>query len=92
MFFKPTLVKMEEMGRITEIVCADSSTVIRTVDPDRIYGWGRGFSHERQLDISRFKPKELASIETQHRFLLGPVHNVPESSDLSKVSAADNLL
>jgi len=63
----PTMVHeagSEEIGRIAEIVCADSSTVVRSLDSDRIYGWGRGYSIERRLDISRFKPKELSSIET----------------------------
>ena len=59
-----------EISQIAEIVCADSSTIIRTLEGDKIFGWGRGYSLERNLDISRFKPKELSSIETQHRFLL----------------------
>ena len=40
------------------------------MDNGKVYGWGRGYSTERKLDISRFKPKELVSLETYHRFLI----------------------
>ncbi len=63
--------------KIFEIVCGDSSTVVKsrgkTADSDcddKIFGWGRGYSLERSLDVSRFKPKQLSAIETQHRFLV----------------------
>ena len=81
-FSKPTPVVIKEMGRIKEIVCADSSTIVRSMDTDRVFGWGRGFSIERQLDISRFKPKEMASIETFHRFLLGPIPSISATEAL----------
>lgn len=73
MVHRPTLVPSSEIGKVTEIVCADSSTIVRSADCGRIYAWGRGHSIERDLDVSRFKPKELSMIETQHRFLVPPI-------------------
>ena len=72
MIDKPTLVHNATplIGKIHEIVCGDSSTVVRSDDGDKVYAWGRGYSEERQIEVSRFRPKELSSIETQHRFLL----------------------
>ena len=61
------------MGKVSEVVCGDSSTVVRShsgndANPssggDKVYGWGRGYSIERATDVSRFKPKELSAIET----------------------------
>ena len=70
MVCRPTLVQTSEIGRVAEIVCGDSSTVVKALDSGKVYGWGRGYSAERKLDISRFKPKELSSMETYHRFLI----------------------
>ena len=70
MVCRPTLVQTSEIGRVAEIVCGDSSTVVKAMDSSKDYGWGRGYSAERKLDISRFKPKELSSMETYHRFLI----------------------
>lgn len=63
-FDKPTPVQEAEISKIAEIACGDSSTIVRARKGEKIYGWGRGFSLERNLDISRFKPKELLSVET----------------------------
>ena len=50
-------------------MCGDSSTIIQT-EGGEIYAWGRGFSKERKVDVSRFKPKKLDSLELHHAFLL----------------------
>ena len=70
MICRPTLVQTNEIGRVAEIVCGDSSTVVKAMDSGKVFGWGRGYSDERKLDISRFKPKELSSMEIYHRFLI----------------------
>ena len=67
---RPTLVQTNEIGRVAEIVCGDSTTIVKAMDSDKVFGWGRGYSLERSIDISRFKPKELSTIETLHRFLI----------------------
>ena len=35
-----------------------------------LYAWGRGFSQERKVDVSRFKPKSIDSLENTHAFLI----------------------
>jgi len=55
---------------VAEIVCGDSTTIAKAMDSKKVFGWGRGYSTERKLDISRFKPKELSFVQTQHRFLI----------------------
>ena len=50
-------------------MCGDSSTIIQT-EGGEVYAWGRGFSKERKVDVSRFKPKMLDSLELHHAFLL----------------------
>ena len=84
----PKLVQTSDIGRVSEVVCGDSSTVARSLDDNKVYGWGRGHSVDRNLDVSRFKPKELASIETLHKFLV-PLHapietpQIPRKCDLA---------
>lgn len=73
---RPTLVQTSEIGKVGEIVCGDSTTIVKAMYSDKVYGWGRGHSIERNLDISRFKPKELSSIETLHRFLIPTLQEV----------------
>ena len=63
---EPTLV---ETPTVQSLVCGDSSTIIQTEDGE-VYAWGRGSSRERSVDVSRFKPKLLDSIETDHTFLI----------------------
>ena len=43
--YEPTLVQSvaELAGQVTEIVCADSSTIIRSLKYGKVFGWGRGF-------------------------------------------------
>ena len=56
----PTLVTNLQPHGVSELVCGDSCTIVRLDSADKVFGWGRGFSLERQIDVSRFKPKELA--------------------------------
>ena len=67
---KPTQVLNHEIGHVVDLICGDSSTCVRSMEGDKVYGWGRGYSIEKQMDVSRFKPKELTKIETLHRFLI----------------------
>ena len=81
---EPTLVQLQDIGKVSEIVCGDSHTVVRSQDSDKVYGWGRGFSLDKTVDVSRFRPKELAKIETLHRFLVPPLSAGSQESSASQ--------
>ena len=50
-------------------MCGDSSTIVLT-EAGEYYAWGRGACLDRQVDVSRFKPKLLDSVDIDHTFLL----------------------
>ena len=47
----------------------------------KLYGWGRGFSSERGIDVSRSRPSMIERIEKRHCFLVSAENKQEDDKD-----------
>ena len=81
MVSKPTHVRQLASGEaISTVTCGDSTCVVQSTS-GKLYGWGRGFSQERGIDVSRSRPSIIERIEKRHCFLVSAENEYEQENE-----------